>query len=98
MPGAAADFLYITPSQPHPSSRAHDACLPPSLRPSLPHSLRLLPRFLRGCPCRVQIRKSIRLKYLARIEAFIDSPGQQEYFELVFVQVSEGASAGREVD
>lgn len=36
----------------------------------------------------IQIRKSIRLKYLARVEAFIDSPGQQEFFELVFVQAS----------
>ncbi len=34
-----------------------------------------------------QVRKSIRLKHLTRVEAFIDSPGQQEYFELVFMQV-----------
>lgn len=35
----------------------------------------------------VQVRKSVRLKLLTRIEAFVDSPGQQEYFELTFAQV-----------
>eukprot|EP00887_Chlorella_sp_A99_P005461 scaffold1.g5461.t1 len=35
---------------------------------------------------RIQVRKSFRLKHLARIEAFVDSPGQQEYLELTFVQ------------
>lgn len=35
----------------------------------------------------LQVRKSVRLKLLSRIEAFVDSPGQQEYFELTFLQV-----------
>ena len=34
-----------------------------------------------------QVRKSVRLKLLTKLEAFIDSPGQQEYLELTFVQV-----------
>jgi hypothetical protein len=35
----------------------------------------------------VQVRKSIKLKLLSRMEAFVDSPGQQEYLELAFMQV-----------
>jgi len=34
-----------------------------------------------------QVRKSVRLKLLTRLEAFVDSPGQQEYLELSFIQV-----------
>lgn len=33
------------------------------------------------------MRKSVKLKLLTRIEAYVDSPGQQEYFELAFAQV-----------
>ncbi|PRW58682.1 exocyst complex component SEC3A [Chlorella sorokiniana] len=35
---------------------------------------------------RYQVRKSVKLKLLTRIEAYVDSPGQQEYFELAFAQ------------
>ncbi|KAI3433569.1 hypothetical protein D9Q98_003380 [Chlorella vulgaris] len=35
---------------------------------------------------RYQVRRSIKMKLLTRVEAFVDSPGQQEYFELTFVQ------------
>ena len=34
-----------------------------------------------------QIRKSLPLKHLTRMEAFLDSPGRQEYLELSFSQV-----------
>lgn len=39
-------------------------------------------------PPHPQVRKSVKLKLLTRIEAYVDSPGQQEYFELAFAQVS----------
>lgn len=38
----------------------------------------------------VQVRKSVKLKLLTKMEAFVDSPGQQEYLELTFVQVGGG--------
>jgi hypothetical protein len=42
----------------------------------------------------MQVRKSLRLKALARLEAHVDSPSAtgEEYFELVFAQVSVGVS------
>ena len=40
-----------------------------------------------------QVRKSVKLKLLTRIEAFVDSPGQQEYFELAFAQVRSNLQA-----
>jgi hypothetical protein len=43
--------------------------------------------------CGLQVRKSVKLKTLTRVEAFVDSPGQQEYFELTLVQVC--SRAGR---
>lgn len=65
--------------------RVHRCCkgIPTFTSPPSPPPLPAHPSPLAA----LQVRKSIRLKYLTRIEAFIDSPGQQEYFELTFVQV-----------
>ena len=42
-----------------------------------------------------QVRKSVRLRLLERMEAFVDSPGLQEYLELTFVQVGRSSSSSR---